>query len=68
MPKDPSKKINKLTIDFFMMCDIFFALFTIFAFEYISSFDHTYLENRYTKFNLDILISFLMGPILWKTF
>lgn len=68
MPKDPAKKINSLSLDLFLMGDIFFAIFTLIAFQIISSVDHTFLENRYTKFNLDILVSLVMGVILWKTF
>jgi hypothetical protein len=66
MPKDPS--VNNLYLDFFLVVDIVFAVATFIAFYVISSLDHTFLEDRAKKFNLDILIALLMGLVLWKTF
>ena len=66
MPK--SSSVNSLSFDFFLIVDIVFAVATFIAFFIISGLDHTFLEDRARKFNLDIMISLLMGLILWKTF
>lgn len=66
MPKNQS--INNLSLDFFLIVDIFFAISTFVTFQIISGLDHTFLEDRARKFNLDIVIGLLLGVVLWKTF